>query len=137
MTVENTRILIVDDQPLIRALLQSLLAEQADLTVVGEAETLAKALELIATAAPDIVLTDLSLPETTGLEAVESIHQQFPGVAVIVVTNRPADPYETATLTAGARGFVPKHEAVAELVSAIESVQTGKVWTQSTARDAV
>jgi DNA-binding NarL/FixJ family response regulator len=120
-----TRVLIVDDHPVFRDGLAGLLNTLPDLTTVGSVGTAEEALELVRDAAPDVVLMDLNLPGASGVEATRQVLAIAPDTAVLVVTMVDDDDSVLAALRAGARGYVLKGAAAAEISAAIRSVAAG------------
>ena len=90
-----------------------------DYAVVGEADTAAEALTLVAARAPDLVLADLDLPDANGLHLAWQLHRLLPGVAVILLGNEPAADYRPAALAVGARAYVDKLDVVRGLPPAL------------------
>jgi DNA-binding NarL/FixJ family response regulator len=123
--VSTIRILIVDDQQLLRLGFRMLLDAQPDLQVVGEAGDGAEALRLIAREKPDVVLMDVRMPGMDGIEATEHIAAGYPDTRVLVLTTFDLDEYAFAALRAGASGFVLKSIESEELRSAIRTVARG------------
>lgn len=110
MNLKRYNIFLVEDHPLKRRALRQLLEGEADLTVVAEAESAEAALAQLPNVAPDLVLTDLSLPGVSGLELVEVLKRQRSKLRCLVVTGH-ADPfYRAAAFAAGAAGFVTKDD---------------------------
>ncbi|MDQ6641648.1 MAG: response regulator transcription factor [Actinomycetota bacterium] len=129
MTPEPTRVLVVDDDPLVRSGLALILGGAADLAVVGQAENGQEALDLVATERPDVVLMDIRMPVLDGLEATEQLCEDGndEGVPrVIVLTTFGADEYVVRALGAGASGFLLKDTPPAEIVAAIRTVAAGE-----------
>jgi DNA-binding NarL/FixJ family response regulator len=120
------RVLIADDQTLLRGSVRLLLDSQADLTVVGEAGTGNEAVALTARESPDVVLMDIRMPELDGLAATRIIAQQHPGVRVLVLTTFDLDEYVYGALRAGASGFLLKDTPPPDLVAAIRVVASGE-----------
>jgi len=119
------RVVIVDDQPLIRQGFSMILAAQADIDVVGEAGDGASALIEIARTQPDVVLMDIRMPILDGLAATRQV-QAAPGhTRVLILTTFGLDEYVTEALTSGASGFVLKDATPEELVHAIRVVAAG------------
>ncbi len=127
MKKQKTRILLVDDHPLVREWLANLIHEQPDLIVCGEAATASKAMELIAANAPDIVIVDLSLRSGSGLELLKNIKAIKPDTATIVLSMHEESIYAERALRAGARGYVMKREGTGQIVSSIRRVMQGKL----------
>ena len=119
------RVLLVDDQPLIRLGFRMVLEGEPDLEVVGEAEDGAAAVALALELAPDVVIMDVRMPGTDGIAATASIVERAPGARVLIVTTFDLDEYAFAGLRAGASGFLLKNAPPAELVRAIRTVAAG------------
>jgi DNA-binding NarL/FixJ family response regulator len=119
------RILLVDDQQLLRLGFRMLLETQADLEVVGEAGDGAEALRLVGQTGPDVVLMDVRMPGMDGIEATEQITTQYPQTRVLVLTTFDLDQYAFAALRAGASGFVLKSVEPVNLLAAIRTIASG------------
>lgn len=124
--MDSTRILLVDDHPIVREGYRRLLERQPGLEVVAEVGTGEEALAVFAGHAPDIVLMDLSMPGTGGLAAVEAILTRDPDVRIIVVSMHQGAIFARKAIAAGARGFVSKSSPPEELVRAIGAVMSGR-----------
>ncbi|WP_086666984.1 response regulator [Lentzea kentuckyensis] len=116
------KVLIVDDQALLRASFRLLVDNEPDLTVVGEAGTGAEAVALAAELKPDVVLMDIRMPEMDGIEATRLLD----GPRVLVLTTFDLDEYVFGALRAGASGFLLKDTPPAELLAAIRVVASGE-----------
>ena len=119
------RLVIADDHDSFRSGLQSLLAHVDGLVVVGEAATGDEAISQVAALQPDVVLMDLAMPGTDGIEATRRIVDAAPHVAVLVLTMSDDDDSVFAAVQAGARGYVLKGAQRAELVRSIRAVAAG------------
>lgn len=119
------RLLLVDDQTLIRRGLRALLKLEADLEVVGEADHGEAAIAQIAELQPDVVLMDVRMPVMDGVAATREISQRFPQVKVLILTTFDDTEYVTQALQYGAAGYLLKDTAVEELVQAIHLVNKG------------
>jgi DNA-binding NarL/FixJ family response regulator len=120
--VEPTRILLVDDQPLFRGALASLLAEQDDMVVVGEAENGLDAVEQAHALAPDLVVMDVEMPVMGGVEATGLIREQLPSVKVVMLTVSDADEHLLEAVRLGAHGYLLKDLRPTELYAMLRSV---------------
>lgn len=120
------RVLVVDDQALVRAGFTALIDSDADLEVVGEAEDGAKAVELAASVAPDVVVMDIRMPEVDGIEATRRITATDPAPSILVLTTFDLDEYVYDALRAGASGFLLKDTPPVELLHAIKVVAAGE-----------
>jgi DNA-binding NarL/FixJ family response regulator len=121
------RVLLADDQALIRAGFRVLIDSAPDLEVVGEATNGLEAVELVRTTRADVVLMDIRMPELDGLEATRLItaDEDLAGVKVLVLTTFEIDDYVAKAIRAGASGFLGKGVEPAELLSAIRTVAEG------------
>jgi DNA-binding NarL/FixJ family response regulator len=124
----TTRVLLVDDQPLLRTGFRMILSAEADLTVVGEAGDGASAVELARRLRPDVVLMDIRMPGTDGIQATRAL--AGPGVEepikVLILTTFGLDEYVVESLRAGASGFLLKDAPPEDLVDAIRIVAAGE-----------
>jgi DNA-binding NarL/FixJ family response regulator len=124
----RARIFIVDDHPLVREWLGTLLRQQPDFEVCGQAEDIAGALAGIAKARPDVAIVDLSLQSGSGLDLIKDLRAQVPEVAIIVLSMHEETYYAERALRAGARGYIMKRESTARIVEAIRRVRAGQVY---------
>jgi DNA-binding NarL/FixJ family response regulator len=124
--VDKIRILLADDHTILREGIRSLLEEQADMAVVGEAEDGRWAVHLAGDMRPDVVLMDIAMPLLNGLEATRQIKRAHPETRVLVLTMYDNEEYVRQMLEAGASGYVLKRAAASELVAAIRAVHRGE-----------
>jgi DNA-binding NarL/FixJ family response regulator len=122
----TTRVLVVDDQRVVRDGLSALLDVMDDVELVGAAENGSRAVELAEQLAPDVVLMDLRMPEVDGVEATRLLRERMPQVAVVVLTTHADDDSVFAALRAGARGYLTKDAGAAEIARAISLVAAGQ-----------
>jgi two-component system, NarL family, response regulator DevR len=120
------RILLVDDHEVVRLGLKALLDHHAQFEVVGEAATAKEALEQVARLHPDIVLMDIRLPGTSGIEACEEVIKQFPETRVVMLTSYAEDEMLFSAIRAGASGYILKQIGGEDLVRALEAVGRGE-----------
>lgn len=125
MSQENIRVLLVDDQPLLRTGFGLILGAEDDLDVVGEASDGAAAVAMVARERPDVVLMDVRMPVMDGIEATRRIVDEFPETRVIILTTFDLDEYAFNGLTAGASAFLLKDVGPDELVRAVRLVASG------------
>ncbi|MDL4776859.1 MULTISPECIES: response regulator [Thermomonosporaceae] len=121
----TVRVVLTDDQPLIRAGLRVLIADTSDLDIVGEAGTGAQAVRLAREVRPDVVVMDIRMPGMDGIEATRMIMADPGTVRVLVLTTFDDDDYVYAALRAGASGFLVKDMALEDILSAIRVVAAG------------
>ena len=119
------KVLIVDDHPLLRDGLAKVINQQADLMVCGEAANARAGLAAVAKHHPDVAIVDLSLEEGNGLDLIKDIHAREPKLPVLVLSMHPENLYAERAVRAGARGYVMKHEPVAQVIAALRKVLAG------------
>lgn len=119
------RVLIADDQAMVRSGLRMILESESDLEVIDEAENGRQAVRVAKRERPDVVLMDVRMPEMDGLEATRQISSEAPGVRVIVLTTFDIDEYVYGALRAGASGFLLKDAPADDLIAAIRIVASG------------
>lgn len=122
------RVVIVDDHAILRRGLTQIISESTTLTMVGEAETSAQALQLLRKTPCDVVLLDISLPDRNGIETLKIIRKELPKLKVLMLSMHPENQYALRALKAGAAGYLTKQSAPAQLVSAIEQVSRGRKY---------
>jgi two-component system invasion response regulator UvrY len=125
MPMGRIDVLIVDDQAIVREGVKRILAAAPELRVAGEATSGAEAIELLRSGRWDVVLLDMSLPDTNGLEILYVIQDHAPKLPVLVLSLYSEDQYAMRVLKAGARGYLEKEDAPGELVSAIRRLAEG------------
>ncbi|MFF4345320.1 response regulator [Kitasatospora sp. NPDC001540] len=119
------RILVADDEALLRLAFGTILDAQPDMTPVGEAADGAEAVRLARELRPDVVLMDVRMPGTDGIEATRQLLRAAPGSRVLVLTTFDLDAYAYAALAAGASGFLLKNTRPEELLAAVRNVAAG------------
>jgi len=124
----KTKILIVDDHPIVRQGLAELINHEKDLTVCGQAEDAHRAMRDIKALKPDIVIVDILLKGANGLELIKDIKSHYPGVAVLTLSMHDESLYAERALRAGARGYIMKQEATDRVIVAIRKVLTGQIY---------
>jgi NarL family two-component system response regulator LiaR len=123
---KTIRLLVADDHTIVRKGLKVLLATEADMQVVGEAEHGADAVEKAKALKPDVILMDLEMPEMNGIEATRRITAEQPGARVLVLTSFAADDKVFPAVKAGALGYLLKDSSPEQLLDAIRQVHRGE-----------
>lgn len=120
------RIILVEDHPLMRNGIRSLVTDSADFEITGEAGSLAEARQLFKTAVPDMVLLDISLPDGIGFELIPEILAQHPGARIVLLTMHKESPYLVKAIQDGAWGYVVKDMAPERLIDTLNRVRHGE-----------
>jgi len=122
------RVLLAEDHTIVRKGLRSLLDDEAEIEVVGEAEDGQQAIQKTEQLSPDVVVMDITMPVLNGLEATRQIKKLWPGVKVVVLTVHSTEEHIFQILRAGASGYVVKQGAVHELLQAIRAAYRGDTF---------
>ncbi len=124
--MKKLRILLADDHVVMRTGLRALLERQSNLEVVGECENGRDTINLVASVKPDVVVMDVGMPVLNGIEATKTIVTEHPTVAVVILSMHADESYVMRALKAGARGYLLKDSAPADLLGAIQAVSQNK-----------
>jgi DNA-binding NarL/FixJ family response regulator len=130
------RILLVDDHPVVRQGLKTLLEGHSGWEVIGEASDGAEAVEKAKDLNPDVMVLDVTMPKMNGLEACRLLRRQAPQLEILFVTQHDSPQMMREALEAGARGYVVKSNAARDLLAAVEAVSQHRVFTALNVRDA-
>lgn len=122
------RILLADDHTILRTGLRAVLERHADLQVVGEASDGRQAVQVTEKDRPDVVIMDVGMPLLNGIEAARQITAKNPQIAIVVLSMHSDEGYVLRALKAGARGYLLKDSAEADLINAIRAVRDGKAF---------
>ena len=122
----------MDDHAVVRFGIAQLINRQPDLTVCGEEEDASKALTAIEQLKPDLVIADISLKDSSGLELMRNIKAQHPGLPVLVVSVHDESMYAESAFRAGALGYLMKQEALERVTTAIRRVLSGNIYVSDT-----
>jgi len=124
----RTRVLLVDDHPIVRQGIGMLIDQQPDMVVCGEADSSPDALRLLGKAQADVAVVDLTLKESTGLELIKDIRVQYPAMLILVYSMRDESFYAERVLRAGARGYITKEEGGRAVIEGIRKILTGQIF---------
>ena len=125
---QKAKVLLVDDHPLVREWLATLINQQTDLEVCGETDSAPAALQMIGEMNPEIAVVDISMERGSGLELIKDVRANYPHVMVIVLSMHDEALYAERALRAGARGYIMKREATKNVLQAIRGVRQGKLY---------
>jgi len=126
------KIVLVDDHPVVRKGLKSILEEDAGFTICGEAEEGNNAIKIISETEPDLVIVDIELKgNIDGIELVAAIKGRYPNIKILVMSMDDGTLYAEKSIKAGAKGYIAKAEAAENIVSAIDTVMNNKIYLSS------
>lgn len=124
----KTRVLLVDDHPILRRGLAQLINQEADMMVCGEAEDAPKAFEAVSTLQPDVAVFDISLKGGNGIELIKNVKARFPDLPILVLSMHDESLYAERALRAGSLGYIMKEEAIEQVLVAIRRVLVGEIF---------
>lgn len=128
------KILLVDDHPITRQGLRMLIAQQPGMTVVGESDNAAQAMDLAAKLKPDIAVVDIALRSANGIELTKNLKAHSPDLLVLIVSMHDEELFAERALRAGARGYLMKHEASERVIEALEKIASGELYVSDRVR---
>jgi DNA-binding NarL/FixJ family response regulator len=135
--MRKTQIFIVDDHPIFRKGLVQLVNEEEDMEVCGEAEDVFTATKKIRQATPDLVIADITLKDTSGLELVKFINDNNLNIPVLVLSMHDEKIFAERALKSGAKGYIMKQEMSGNVTSAIRHVLAGKIYVSAEINDRI
>jgi DNA-binding NarL/FixJ family response regulator len=125
------RVVIVDDHPLVRERLTQIFNQELDMEVCGEAEDAKQAMEAIVRETPDLVIIDITLKSSSGLDLIKSIKQHSPALPILVLSMHEEALYAERVLRAGASGYITKHQQPTEVLAAVRRVLEGEIYVST------
>ena len=127
-TNDQARIVLVDDHPMVRERLAEVINREPDLSVCGEAEDRAGALEMVERVKPTLAIVDLTLKRSNGLDLIKDLRVMHPDLLILVLSMQDENLYAERVIRAGAHGYITKQEATRKILDAIRQVMAGKVF---------
>jgi DNA-binding NarL/FixJ family response regulator len=137
MIETKKKILIVEDHPIFRWGLSELINQEPDLTVCGEATDAAGVWKAIATLNPDLIIADITLDNTDGIDLTQAVTRRHKTIPVLILSMHDQFLYAERALHAGARGYIMKQEAMESVVTAIRQVLAGKIYLNDQVKDQI
>ncbi|HEY1123508.1 MAG TPA: response regulator transcription factor [Haloferula sp.] len=125
---DQARIVLVDDHPMVRERLAEVINREPDLSICGEAEDRAGALEVVEREKPRLAIVDLTLKRSNGLDLIKDLRVMYPDLLILVLSMQDENLYAERVIRAGAHGYITKQEATRKILDAIRQVMAGKVF---------
>lgn len=135
--MEAKKIMIIDDHPIVRKGISALLAQEADLEVCGEAESMGEALQVMDQSKPDVMIVDIALKGSDGLELIKSVRYQNEDVAILVMSMYDESLYAERALRAGANGYIMKEAVDDNIVVAVRRILGGDIYVSEGVRQRI
>jgi DNA-binding NarL/FixJ family response regulator len=124
----KTKLLVVDDHPLVRERVAELINQEPDLVVCGEAEDAREALAAAKSLSPDMAIVDITLKDTYGIELIKQLKELYPKLPILVLSMHEESMYGERALRAGAKGYLTKQEASKKIIDAIRRILRGEIY---------
>jgi DNA-binding NarL/FixJ family response regulator len=128
LTAKKTRIFILDDHPIVRQGIAEMINDEADMTVCGESDNYQEAMGVVENLKPDVILVDISLNGSSGLEFLKSLKIHNPDCKALILSMHDETLYAERALREGARGYIMKQEATEKIMDAIRHVMKGQIY---------
>ncbi len=137
METPSIRVLLGDDHRIVREGLKLVLADAPDIAVVAEAASGPEVLQQVATTPPDVVLLDIALPDLDGLEVLQALRREWPGIAVLMLSTYPENQYAARCIKLGAAGYLNKSTDPDDLIAAVRKAAAGGIYVNAAAGEAL
>ena len=124
--MEKIRLILVDDHLLVRTGIANLLSGEPGFEIIGEASDAKEMFDLIRQSQPDIAVLDIALPGMSGIEITKKLHNDFPGIRILILSMHTSEEFIFNAINSGARGYLPKNTSRKELIEAIYAIQRGE-----------
>jgi len=126
LEMEKIKLILVDDHQLVRTGIANLLSGEAGFEIIGEAADAKDLFELLKKSQPDIAVLDIALPGMSGIEITKKLHNDFPGIRILILSMHTSEEFIFNAINSGARGYLPKNTSRKELIEAIYAIQRGE-----------
>jgi DNA-binding NarL/FixJ family response regulator len=129
---EKIKVILVEDHQIVRDGIKALLAEGPDIEIIGEAQNFSELREILNSKLPDIIIMDISLPETSGIEITTYITEKYQSTKVLILSMYTEEDFIFNAIKAGAKGYLPKNTTRKELLDAISAIHNGAEFYSDT-----
>ena len=126
--MEKIRLILVDDHQLVRTGIANILAGETGFEIIGEAADAKELFDLLKHSQPDIAILDIALPGMSGIEITKKLHNDFPGIRILILSMHTSEEFIFNAINSGARGYLPKNTSRKELIEAIYAINRGEEY---------
>lgn len=133
--MSKIKIIMVDDHQIVRDGIKALIIDDENIEIIGEASNSNELFDLLQDNTPDIILLDISLPDTSGIEIAKQISSEYEGIKILMLSMYMSEEFITNSIEAGAKGYLPKTTTQKELLDAIKSINNGGEFYNDTVSD--
>lgn len=135
--MEKIKIVLVDDHQMFRDGVKAVLSDEANIEIVGEVGNGNDLYKLLETEAVDLIITDISMPEISGIEVTKHVSEKFPDIKILILSMHSNEEFITKALSSGANGYLPKDTSMSELLYAINTIYKGDNYFNKTISDTI
>lgn len=135
--MEKIRIVLVDDHQMFRDGVKAVLSDEANIEVVGEVGNGNDLYKLLDSVSIDLIITDISMPEISGIEITKHVSEKFPNIKILILSMHTNEEFITKALSSGANGYLPKDTSMSELLDAINTIYKGDNYYNKTISDTI
>jgi len=126
--MEKIKLILVDDHQLVRTGIANLLTSEPSFEIIGEASEARELFDLLRQSQPDIAVLDIALPGLSGIEITKKLHNEFPGIRILILSMHTSEEFIFNAINSGARGYLPKNTSRRELIEAIYAIKRGEEY---------
>ena len=135
--MEKIKIILVDDHQMFRDGVKSVLSDEENIDIVGEVGNGKDLFKLLESTRPDLIITDISMPDISGIEVAKSISENYSDIKILILSMHSNEEFITKALSVGANGYLPKDTAMAELLEAIHTIYKGENYFNKEISDTI
>lgn len=135
--MEKIKIILVDDHQMFRDGVKSVLAEEENIEIIGEVGTAKDLYNLLKSNSPDLIITDISMPDISGIEIAKYVSENYPKIKILILSMHSNEEFITKALSVGANGYLPKDTSMSELLEAIRVIYKGDNYFNKNISDTI
>lgn len=135
--MEKIKIILVDDHQMFRDGVKAVLSDEENIEIIGEVGNATDLYKLLDTQTPDIIITDISMPDTSGIEIAKNISENYQQIKILILSMHSNEEFITKALKAGANGYLPKDTSMSELLDAINTIYKGENYFNKNISDTI
>lgn len=135
--MDKINIVLVDDHQMFRDGVKSVLSDEENIKVIGEVGSGKDLYELLESITPDLIITDISMPDISGIEVAKHVTEKYPGIKILILSMHSNEEFITKALSVGASGYLPKDTSMTELLKAINTIYSGDNYFNKSISDTI
>ena len=135
--MEKIKIILVDDHQMFRDGVKSVLDDEENIEIIGEVGAAKELYDLLKSDSPDLIITDISMPDISGIEIAKYVSENYPGIKILILSMHSNEEFITKALSVGANGYLPKDTSMSELLEAINAIYKGDNYFNKNISDTI